>query len=54
MVLKKKRLTNTLFLKSREKNLLIEQVYVDHIIFGAMTNFLYDEFTKLSWEVNLK
>ena len=37
----------TLFLKKKNKNLLVVQVYVDDIIFGATKQFLCDEFTKL-------
>jgi len=38
---------NTLFLKSKGKQLLIVQVYVNDIIFGATNNDLCDEFSKL-------
>jgi len=38
---------NTLFLKSKGEHLLIVQVYVDDIIFGATHNDLYDEFSKM-------
>ena len=38
---------NTLFLKSKEKHLLIVQVYVDDIIFGATSNDLCDEISNL-------
>jgi len=38
---------NTLFLKSKGEHLLIVQVYVDDIIFGAINNDLCDEFSKL-------
>ena len=38
---------NTLFLKSKGEHLLIVQVYVDDIIFGATNNDLCDEFSKL-------
>jgi len=38
---------NTLFLKSKEERLLIVQVYVDDIIFGATHNDLCDEFSKM-------
>lgn len=41
------RIDNTLFLKSRGRNLFIVQVYVDDFIFGATTSFLCDEFAKL-------
>jgi len=38
---------NTLFLKSKGKHLLIVQVHVDDIIFGATHNNLCDEFSKM-------
>lgn len=38
---------NTLILKTRGKNLLIIQVYVDDINFGETTNSLYQEFVDL-------
>jgi len=38
---------NTLFLKSKGKHLLIIQIYVDDIIFGATNSNLCDEFSKL-------
>ena len=38
---------NTFFLKSKGKHLLIVQVYVDDIIFGATNNDLCDDFSKL-------
>ncbi|XP_019260064.1 PREDICTED: uncharacterized protein LOC109238086 [Nicotiana attenuata] len=37
----------TLFLKKRGRNLLIVQVYVDDIIFGATNDSLCEEFAKL-------
>ena len=36
---------NTLLLKSKGEHLLIVQVYVDDIIFGATNNDLCDEFS---------
>ncbi|XP_015168574.1 uncharacterized protein [Solanum tuberosum] len=44
---KRGKIDNTLFLKSRGKELLVEQVYVDDIIFGTTTNPLCKEFTAL-------
>jgi len=41
------RFDNTLFLKSKGEHLLIVQVYVDEIIFGATHNDLCDEFSKM-------
>jgi len=41
------KIDNTLFLKSKEEHLLIVQVYVDDIVFGATNNDLCDEFSKL-------
>ena len=38
---------NTLFLKLKREHLLIVQVYVDDIIFGATNNGLCDEFLDL-------
>ena len=38
---------NTLFLKSKGEHLLIVQVYVDGIIFGATHNDLCNEFSKM-------
>ena len=38
---------NTLFFKSRGNDLLLVQIYVDDIIFGAINNSLCDEFSKL-------
>ena len=38
---------NTLFLKSKGEHLLIVQVYVDDIIFGATHNDLCEEFSKM-------
>jgi len=37
---------NTLFRKSKGKHLLMVQIYVDDIIFGATNNDLCDEFSK--------
>ncbi|XP_070029825.1 uncharacterized protein [Nicotiana sylvestris] len=44
---KRGKIDNTLFLKKPERNLLIVQVYVDDIIFGATTDSLCEEFVKL-------
>ena len=41
------KIDNTLFLKSKGEHLLIVQVYVDDIIFGATNSDLCDEFSKL-------
>ena len=43
----RRKVDNTLFLKSKGEQLLIVQVYVDDIIFGAINNDLCDEFSKL-------
>lgn len=44
---KRGKINNKLFLKARERNMLIVQVYVDDIIFGATTSFLCDKFARL-------
>jgi len=47
---------NTLFLKSKGEHLLIVQVYVDDIIFGATHNDLCNEFSKMmrsEFEMNM-
>ena len=36
----------TLFAKSKGKDILIVQIYVDDIIFGSITNNLCKEFSK--------
>ncbi|XP_075083555.1 uncharacterized protein LOC142167290 [Nicotiana tabacum] len=41
------KIDNTLFLKKRGRNLLIVQVYVDDIIFGATNDSMYEEFARL-------
>ncbi|XP_075084828.1 uncharacterized protein LOC142168067 [Nicotiana tabacum] len=41
------KIDNTLFLKKRGRNLLIVQLYVDDIIFGAINYSLCEEFAKL-------
>ena len=41
------KVNNTLFLKSKGEHLLIIQVYVDDIIFGATHNDLCNEFSKM-------
>jgi len=38
---------NTVFVKSKGEHLLIVQVYIDDIIFGATHNDLCDEFSKM-------
>ena len=42
-----------LFLKKKDENLLIMQIYVDDIIFGGTIHSLYEEFVNLCKE-NLK
>ena len=37
----------TLFLKKKNDDLLVVQIYVDDIIFGTTNNSLYHEFAKL-------
>ena len=37
---------NTLFTLHKNDKLLLVQIYVDDIIFGATNEFLYDEFSK--------
>ena len=44
---KRGKIDNTLFLKEKGKDLLIVQIYVDDIIFGATTDKLSKEFAKL-------
>ena len=44
---KRRKIDNTLFLKSRGKELIIVQVYVDDIIFGATSEGLCEEFASL-------
>jgi len=44
---KRGKVDNTLFLKSKGENLLIVQVYVDDIIFGATYNHLCNAFSKM-------
>ena len=44
---RKSKVDNTLFLKAKAEHLLIVQVYVDDIIFGATHNNLSDEFSKM-------
>ena len=41
---------DTIFLFKKYKNLLIIQIYVDDIIFGATNNSLYEDFAKLMQE----
>nr|XP_009803474.1 PREDICTED: uncharacterized protein LOC104248845 [Nicotiana sylvestris] len=43
----REKIENTLFLKKSRRNLLIVQVYVDDIIFGATNDSLCEEFVKL-------
>ena len=54
--LRRGKVDNTLFLKSKEEHLLIVQVYIDDIIFGATHNDLCDEFSKMmrtEFEINM-
>lgn len=44
---KRGKIDNTLFLKEKGKNLLVVQIYVDDIIFGANIDKLGREFAKL-------
>jgi len=44
---------NILFLKSKREHLLIAQVYVDDIIFGATHNDLCNEFSKMIREFSM-
>ena len=44
---KRGKIDNTLFLLKREQELLIIQVYVDDIIFGATSEHLSEEFSAL-------
>ncbi|XP_070042496.1 uncharacterized protein [Nicotiana tomentosiformis] len=44
---KRGKIDNTLFLKEKGKDLLVVQIYVDDIIFGASTDKLSKEFAKL-------
>jgi len=44
---KRDKVDNTLFLKSKGEHLLIVQVYVNDIIFGATHNDLRNEFSKI-------
>jgi len=44
---------NTLFLRSKGEQLLIVQIYVYDIIFGAANNDLSDEFSKLMNEFEM-
>ena len=37
----------TLFLKKKNSDLLVVQIYIDDIIFGATNEYLYQEFAKL-------
>ena len=40
----------TLFLKKEDENLLVVQIYIDDIIFGATKQSLCEKFTKLMQE----
>ena len=40
------KIDTTLFVKPKDKDMLIVQIYVDDIIFGATNGSLYEEFTK--------
>ena len=44
---KRGKIDNTLFLLKREQELLIIQVYVDDIIFGATSEYLCEELSSL-------
>ena len=43
----KEKVDTTIFIKKSKHNLLIVQIYVDDIIFGATNHYLYEEFSKL-------
>ena len=43
----KGKVVTTLFIKKTKNDLLIVQIYVDDIIFGANNHYLYEEFSKL-------
>ena len=43
----KEKVDTTLFIKKSKNNLLIVQIYVDDIIFGATNHCLCEEFSKL-------
>ena len=43
----KGKVDTTLFIKKSKHDLLIIQIYVDDIIFGATNHCLYEEFSKL-------
>ncbi|XP_070017750.1 uncharacterized protein [Nicotiana sylvestris] len=50
---KRGKIDNTLFLKKRGRNLLIVHVYVDDIIFGAISDSLYEEFELMGSEFEM-
>lgn len=46
-----------MFIKSRDKDIFIVQVYVDDILFGATNEFLYKEFSNIrciEFEMSMK
>ena len=47
---KNKNIDTTLFLKKKNKDLLVVHIYIDDIIFGATDNSFYEEFAKLMQE----
>ena len=47
---KHRKVDTILFLKKKDEDLLIVQIYVDDIIFGGTTHSLYEEFAKLMQE----
>ena len=44
---KQENIDTTLFIKKRDKHLLVVQIYMDDIIFGATTHSLCEEFANL-------
>ena len=51
---KRGNIDNTSFIKKRDEDLLVVQIYVDDIIFGATTHSLCEEFTNLmKWEFEM-
>ena len=51
---KRGKVDNTLFLKSKGEHLLLVQVYIDDIIFGATHNDLCNEFSKMMRSVDFE
>ena len=41
------KIDNTLFIKRKENDILIVQIYVDDIVFGSTNQILCDEFSKI-------